>query len=305
MHSRNLHKHGYDFAALSKTYPALVGFLRLSTKGKTSIDFANPQAVKCLNAALLSHHYSTTYWDIPDGYLCPAVPGRADYIHHIADLLVSGIDSPKRIKGLDIGTGANLIYPIVGSQIYGWDFVASDIDNVSFQSAKTIATSNPTLKKRIKVKHQTEKTQYFAGIVGDEAFDFSMCNPPFHSSKQQAMEGNIRKLKGLKHNQNKRNPKVGRCYKNEAQGKAPNQALNFGGQSNELWCQGGELAFVTGMIKESLQFAQQIKWFTCLISKQANVAPLLKQIEKQSVSEAKTVTMQQGNKTSRFIAWRY
>lgn len=38
--------------------------------------------------------------------------------------------------------------------------------------------------------------------------------------------------------------------------------LNFGGQQQELWCEGGEVAFITQMIAESQQFGRQVKWFT-------------------------------------------
>ena len=72
---------------LCQTYPALKSFLVRAKSGNTSIDFTSPKAVKVLNAALLHHYYRLEYWDIPDGYLCPPVPGRADYIHGIADLL--------------------------------------------------------------------------------------------------------------------------------------------------------------------------------------------------------------------------
>ncbi|WP_395338492.1 23S rRNA (adenine(1618)-N(6))-methyltransferase RlmF [Ningiella sp. W23] len=301
MHLRNIHKQGYDFSALCQTFPSLASFLRPSTKGKISIDFADPKAVKYLNAALLKHHYAVDFWDIPEAYLCPAVPGRADYIHHIADLLDCSINRTKdktNITGLDIGTGANLIYPIIGAQVYGWKFIASDIEQGAFKSAKAIVKANSALNKRIRVKLQNDKSKVFEGIVGDTYFDFSMCNPPFHSCEQEAIAGNIRKLKGLKHNQNKR-----KDTKNRSLDKAP--ALNFGGQSNELWCKGGELGFVSNMIRESASFAKQVGWFTCLISKRANLDPLTKLIDIQQAKEHKTVTMQQGNKTSRFIAWRY
>lgn len=78
-----------------------------------SVNFADPLAVKTLNKALLAHFYGVTHWDIPDGFLCPPVPGRADYVHHLADLLAddNGGVVPKQATVLDIGTGANLIYP--------------------------------------------------------------------------------------------------------------------------------------------------------------------------------------------------
>ncbi|MGY0562929.1 MAG: RlmF-related methyltransferase, partial [Paraglaciecola chathamensis] len=123
MHPRNLHRSGYPMAKLCQSYPALRAHLISVKSGQQSIDFANPDSVKALNAALLIHYYGMSMWDIPAGYLCPPVPGRADYIHGIADLLSAENNGKtptgSKITGLDVGVGANAIYPIIGSQTYG------------------------------------------------------------------------------------------------------------------------------------------------------------------------------------------
>jgi len=87
LHPRNRHHQRYDLPALCQAHPELQGFITLNPVGEQTIDFANPLAVKALNKALLAHFYAVKHWDIPDGFLCPPVPGRADYIHHLADLL--------------------------------------------------------------------------------------------------------------------------------------------------------------------------------------------------------------------------
>ncbi len=51
-------------------------------------------------------------------------------------------------------------------------------------------------------------------------------------------------------------------------------ALNFGGQQQELWCEGGEVAFIKKMIEESKGFAKQVMWFTSLVSRGENLPPL-------------------------------
>ena len=89
LHPRNKHRDRYDFKQLIATYPEFSKYVKPNAFGDESIDFANPKAVKWLNKALLKLYYSIEYWDIPAGYLCPPIPGRADYIHHIADLLGS------------------------------------------------------------------------------------------------------------------------------------------------------------------------------------------------------------------------
>lgn len=142
MHPNNAHKNGYPMDKLCKRHPALKAFITPAKSGQPSIDFANPAAVKALNTALLAYYYNMTYWDIPAGYLCPPVPGRADYLHGIADLLQADTAnkapraSGSEVKGLDIGVGANAIYPILGSQLFGWQFVGSDIDKNPLRTAK-------------------------------------------------------------------------------------------------------------------------------------------------------------------------
>ena len=116
LHPRNRHHSRYDLDALRQACPALSDFIILNPAGEQTVNFADPQAVKTLNKALLAHFYGVKEWDIPDGFLCPPVPGRADYIHHLGDLLSD--ESGNVVKGasiLDIGVGANCIYPLIGA----------------------------------------------------------------------------------------------------------------------------------------------------------------------------------------------
>ncbi|MFA0698444.1 RlmF-related methyltransferase, partial [Vibrio sp. 10N.222.49.C9] len=107
---------------------------------------SDPEAVLTLNKALLAHHYQVKFWDIPKGYLCPPIPGRADYVHRLADLLDT---TDNTINALDIGTGASCIYPIIGATDYQWHFTASDVDPISIKVATEIAKLNPHLSKKI------------------------------------------------------------------------------------------------------------------------------------------------------------
>ena len=87
LHPRNLHRNRYDFEKLISTCPELNDFVSINKYGIETIDFSNPSAVKTLNKALLQTYYDIQNWEIPKNYLCPPIPGRADYIHYIADLL--------------------------------------------------------------------------------------------------------------------------------------------------------------------------------------------------------------------------
>ncbi|MCF6439571.1 23S rRNA (adenine(1618)-N(6))-methyltransferase RlmF [Pseudoalteromonas luteoviolacea] len=288
MHPRNKHANGYDLAGLSAIVPELANYLVKKPNDQTTIDFSDAQAVLLLNKALLLKHYGITYWDLPPQFLCPPVPGRADYIHALADLLADEnegvIPTGKKIKCLDIGTGANLIYPILGHAEYKWQFVGSDINPIAVKVAENIAKAN---KLAVKIKHQADSNSMFQSIITkDSYFDITMCNPPFHASEQAAQQGTQRK------------------WKNLGITKTAKQ-LNFGGHAPELWCDGGELAFITNMIKESTQFKEQVGWFTTLVSKKDNLPALTKCLKQQNVKNHKVVNMLQGNKQSRFIAWQF
>jgi 23S rRNA (adenine1618-N6)-methyltransferase len=292
IHPRNKHKERYDFKELVEACPELAPFVKLNIHNDESIDFADAEAVKMLNKSLLKHFYNIENWDIPEGYLCPPIPGRADYIHHLADLLriynYGKIPTGSTIKCLDIGVGANGVYPIIGNNEYGWTFIGSDIDIVSIESVQKIIENNPFLNEVIDCRLQTNPKDIFTGIIQEGEFiDFSICNPPFHASKAEAEAGTLRKLSNL-------NQKVVKKVN-----------LNFGGQNGELWCEGGEERFVRTMIRQSRQFKNNCFWFSSLISKQANLKSIYEALEKAEAFEVKTLPMGQGNKTSRIVAWTF
>ncbi|NOH80038.1 23S rRNA (adenine(1618)-N(6))-methyltransferase RlmF [Vibrio sp. RE86] len=302
LHKRNVHQGRYDFAKLVEALPELQTHVIKNPKGDASINFSDPLAVKLLNKALLAYHYNVTVWDIPEGYLCPPIPGRADYIHRLAELLGSENGSLKhnQVRALDVGVGANCIYPIVGATEYGWHYVGSDVDAVSVENSNKIAQDNPVLKGRVESRLQKESRHFFKGIIQpNEFYDVTTCNPPFHKSLQEAQQGTERKIRNLSANKDKRGQAN---IKSQAKG---SPILNFGGQKAELWCPGGEAEFVKNMAFESREFAKQVLWFSTLISKKDNVRWLRKNLEKAGAQEVRIVEMSQGQKVSRFMAWTF
>ncbi|PHR85424.1 MAG: 23S rRNA (adenine(1618)-N(6))-methyltransferase RlmF [Colwellia sp.] len=295
LHKKNIHRHGYDFNALVKTHATLKAFVINNPYNQQStIDFSNADAVKALNVALLKKYYQIIRWDFPQGYLCPPIPGRADYIHYLSDLL-SGtqIEQKRKVTVLDIGTGASCIYPILGARAYGWYFVASDIDTLSIKTAKINVAANKNIAKHISCRLQNNSADIFHGIIQpNEYYHLTMCNPPFHKSLADANTGTTRKWKNL--HQSSKNAKSDK-----------QNALNFGGQKAELWCQGGELSFIGKMIRESVHYQNQVLWFTCLVSKKDHLSKLKLYLKKAQVKEVKIINMAQGQKISRFIAWRF
>lgn len=110
-----------------------------------------------MNKALLAHFYAVKHWDIPDGFLCPPVPGRADYIHHLADLLAQDRgEVPKQATILDIGTGANLIYPLIGGSRVRLALYRQRNQPEAFASAQAIVNGNPGLTRQIRLRRQKE-----------------------------------------------------------------------------------------------------------------------------------------------------
>lgn len=294
LHPRNLHRFRYDFELLISNCPELKNHVAINAHGIETIDFSDPKAVKMLNRALLQTYYDIQGWDIPANYLCPPIPGRADYIHYLADLLAetnNGImPEGSSVLGLDIGAGANCIYPILGHAIYDWNFVGTDIDPKAIENCSKIIEANPKLIDAISLQQQTEARFIFKNIITPEdLFTFTICNPPFHASAEDANQSTVRKVSNL-------NPK---------EKKKTNPVLNFGGHNAELWCEGGEIGFVTQMIYESAKYPMQCLWFTTLVSKRENLSSIYKTLNKVNASSIKTIDMAQGQKTSRIVAWTF
>jgi len=287
LHPRNQHREGYDFGRLVAQLPALEAFTICNPGGQTTIDFQDMRAVRLLNQALLKTYYNIKFWDLPANYLCPPIPGRVDYIHYLADLLASNnnqeIPRGRNFKALDIGTGANLVYPLVGQSEYGWHFTGVDIDHTSIKVAQQICEFN---KLKIDLRRQNIRENTFRGVIKpDDTFHITMCNPPFHASIEIANKGTRRKWENL--------------------GKGQSKKLNFGGQNTELCYPGGETRFITSMIEQSIEFADQCLWFSSLVSKKDNLKPLYKILGRAKVTDVKVVKMAHGQKVSRFIAWTF
>ena len=292
LHPRNKHRERYDFKQLIVSCAELAKYVKLNEYKDESIDFFDAEAVKTLNKALLKHYYGIDYWDVPENYLCPPIPGRADYIHYAADLL-AGLNNGKiptgeKINCLDIGVGANCVYPIIGNKEYGWSFIGTEIDPVAIDSANKIIEKNPQLKNKIEIRSQNNPKDILYGVLKkDERIDLSICNPPFHASLEEAQAGTLRKLSNLKGK------------------KITKASLNFGGQNNELWCKGGEITFIRDMIRQSKQFSESVFWFSTSVSKQSNLNTVYQELEKANAFDVKTIPMAQGNKTSRVVAWTF
>lgn len=292
LHIRNKNREKYNLEMLTQVVPELDNYITYNKYNIKSVDFSNPVAVKLLNKALLLQYYGITYWEFPNHNLCPPIPGRADYIHYIADLIAEcnfgRLPEGNNITCLDVGVGASCIYPILGVAEYNWNFIGTDINPVSIASSENIISNNKVLNSKVECRLQKNSGNIFYGVLKDkDIIDVTICNPPFHASAEEAQKGTLRKVKNL----------------SGTRATAP--TLNFAGINNELVYKGGERRFIQTMIEESRRYFKNCFWFTTLVSKQSNLKGIYKALEKAEAKDVKTIPMGTGNKSARIVAWTF
>ncbi|XP_072978132.1 uncharacterized protein [Typha angustifolia] len=298
IHPRNRYSESApDFGLLASLYPSFADFVFPSRSGRPTIDWTDFNATRELTRVLLLHDHGVHWW-IPDGQLCPTVPNRSNYIHWIEDLLACELTPPTRasdgrVRGFDIGTGANCIYPLLGASLFGWSFVGSDVTDVALEWAKKNVESNPHLVELIEIRNANDascsaedkpigevarqdvvvKPPVLVGIVKDgESFDFCMCNPPFFESIEAA---------GL-------NPKT-----------------SCGGTAMEMVCPGGECAFITRIIEDSVSLKHSFRWFTSMVGRKVNLKFLMSKVRDVGASVVKTTEFVQGQTARWGLAWSF
>lgn len=317
-----------DFSVLASLYPSLKPFVFYSRDGRPRIDWTDYNSTRELTRVLLLHDHGLNWW-IPDGQLCPTVPNRSNYIHWIEDLLSSDI-IPKNnnnddiVRGFDIGTGANCIYPLLGASLLGWTFVGSDVTDVAVEWAEKNVKCNQHISELIEIRKVTacqsaisiedsncgesvncenkmdgnatvvEEAEHLPsssfdppldmnkkysgpplllGVVRDgEKFDFCMCNPPFFETMEEA---------GL-------NPKT-----------------SCGGTPEEMVCPGGEKAFITRIIEDSVVLKESFRWFTSMVGRKVNLKFLTSKLREVGVTIVKTTEFVQGQTCRWGLAWSF
>jgi 23S rRNA (adenine1618-N6)-methyltransferase len=317
LHPRNAFKGSYDIGALVRASPPLKAHVipaALSKSRRDTIDFADPSAVRALNQALLAEDYNVGGWELPAGMLCPPIPGRADYVHHLADVLAeaTAAGAPPQganVRVLDIGTGSSAIYPLIGASVYKWSFVGTESNKESYESARRILAANVGAHASLQsseVRLQSDPFRLLAGVC-DEArdeFDLCMCNPPFYTSAQEFARENQRKVVGLAENRWRRNG-VETPPRLPARGERASSD-NFGGGEAELWCKGGEVAFVSALISESEEWADRCLWFSSLVSRAEHLPPLLAKLRRaRGVVDARVIDMGPGQKKTSVLLWTF
>ncbi|KAE8145564.1 DUF890 domain protein [Aspergillus avenaceus] len=279
----NIYKNDVDFATLALHSPEFARYL----KPNNQLDFTDPDAVRQLTKSLLQKDFDLNV-DIPDNRLCPPVPNRLNYILWIQGLLDTtgdeyrdDYDPDRNVVGLDIGTGCCSIYPLLGCAMRPqWNFVATDIDDNNVQTSQEAVSANK-LQSRIRVV-QTKSSDNLFSIekLGVNGLDFTMCNPPFYTSREEMVSSA------------------------EAKERPPFSACT--GAEVEMVTDGGEIAFVSRMIEESLQLREKVLWYTSMLGKLSSVSVLIEKLIKHGNHNYAVTEFVQGSKTRRWaIAWSW
>lgn len=279
MHPRNRYKDKPpDFAYLASKYPEFQQHVQTSLMGRPVVNFKEPEAVRALTCTLLKEDFGLTI-EIPLERLIPTVPLRLNYIHWVEDL-IDGQKQPRR--GIDIGTGASCIYPLLGATMNGWYFLATEVDDICFDYAKKNVEQNK-MSDLIKVVKVPQKTLLMDALKEETEiiYDFCMCNPPFFANQMEA--------KGV-YSRNSRRP--------------PPSSVNTGGVT-EIMAEGGELEFVKRIIHDSLQLKKRLRWYSCMLGKKCSLAPLKEELRKQGVPKVTYTEFCQGRTMRWALAWSF
>ncbi|XP_005987545.2 RNA N6-adenosine-methyltransferase mettl16 isoform X1 [Latimeria chalumnae] len=283
MHPRNRYKDKPpDFAKLASKYPEFKQHVHVNLAGRVSLNFKDPEAVRALTCTLLKEDFGLAI-DIPLERLIPTVPLRLNYIHWVEDLIGHhDTEKSEPRRGIDIGTGASCIYPLLGATMNGWYFLATEVDDMCFNYAKKNVEQN-NLFDLIKVVKVPQKTLLMDALKEESSiiYDFCMCNPPFFANQLEA--------KG----ENSRNPR-----------RAPPSSVNTGGIT-EIMAEGGELEFVKRIIHDSLQLKERLRWYSCMLGKKCSLAPLKEELHKQGVPKVTHTEFCQGRTMRWALAWSF
>ncbi|XP_077202027.1 RNA N(6)-adenosine-methyltransferase METTL16 [Paroedura picta] len=284
MHARNRYKDKPpDFAYLAAKYPDFQRHVQVGLAGRVSLNFKDPEAVRALTCTLLKEDFGLQI-DIPLERLIPTVPLRLNYIHWVEDLMAMQDPAGKAsvVWGIDIGTGASCIYPLLGATLNGWHFIATEVDDVCFSYAKKNVEQN-NLSDLIKVVKVPQKTLLLDALEQESEviYDFCMCNPPFFANQLEA--------KGV----NSRNPR-----------RPPPSSVNTGGIT-EIMAEGGELEFVKRIIHDSLQLKKRLRWYSCMLGKKCSLAPLKEELQIHGVPKVTHTEFCQGRTMRWALAWSF
>jgi 23S rRNA (adenine1618-N6)-methyltransferase len=269
-----------DFLTLIKEFPELKKYIlkqNEDNEDEFQFDWSNNELSLLMDKSILNYYFNIKYYDIPNGFLIPPIPSRINYINLINSIitkLIKDIDI-KNIIGIDIGTGANIIYPILGYSIYKWKFICTEINKEAYNNAKLILQKN-NLENNINIIKQNNKDNIFISILNREnKYIFSMCNPPYYN------------------------------YENEIklEDKKRDNEYNF----DEIYYKNGEYGFFQRYFEESICYKNNVFLYTILIGKKINAENIYDKLSSYN-DIIKIYNMQKiltGNNVRYIIYWSF
>ena len=280
------------FAELASS-PAHSDLASALAAGNGCLDFSSASAVRSLSRALLMQCFGLTDWTLSDGALVPPIAARAAYLRRMGLIVGGGVPPPHPLSLLDVGTGANLIFPLLAaSPVFGWSATGLDVTPAALSGAAANLALNPSLASRIRLVagSPTGRPPILAPALGGEGgtdaashFDFSVCNPPFFES--DAARATTAKDPGAAHG-----------------------GGHAGTAAETVWQGGGEAGFVCAFASESAAFPHAVTWFSSLLGRKASltaVRGVLGGLRPQP--EVRTFTLAEGGgRTTRWVvAWSW
>ncbi|KAL5629667.1 hypothetical protein BROUX41_001273 [Berkeleyomyces rouxiae] len=247
-----------------------------------SIDFSDPNAVMELTKTLLSRDFGLNL-EMPQDRLCPMVHNRHNYILWLKGLVDSTLPagaSQSDVIGLDIGTGASCIYPLLGCVQRPWSFIGTDIDPSNIKNAlENVARNN--LAGRIRILARTPTDPLVPLNDSDTPrLTFTMTNPPFYESCDDLERSAAQKAR----------PPFTACT----------------GSAVEMVTAGGETGFAARILAESLEHRTRVQWYTIMFGKQSSVETLVKQLRAHEIGNYAVTEFVQGARTRRWaVAWSF
>ena len=269
-----------DFLTLIKEFPELKKYILKQNEDNEEefqFDWSNNELSLLMDKSILNYYFNIKYYDIPKGFLIPPIPSRINYINLINSIIAKLIKdiNIKNIIGIDIGTGANIIYPILGYSIYKWKFICTEINKEAYNNAKLILQKN-NLENNINIIKQNNKDNIFISILNREnKYLFSMCNPPYYN------------------------------YENEIklEDKKRDNEYNF----DEIYYKNGEYGFFQRYFEESICYKNNVFLYTILIGKKINAENIYDKLSSYS-DIIKIYNMQKiltGNNVRYIIYWSF
>lgn len=325
-----------------------------------TLDWTDAASIMALTVVLFQHDFNIDF-RMPLHHLCPPLPRSLNYIHWIGELLgeqplpleqqllttpsslssssSSSLPSPggRLIHGLDIGTGASCVFPLLGYSTYRWRFTGSEVDEESVQSSRETLSRNG-LQDVIKVYHNKDRSKILAGVLdrlttedvsSDHTAETEHTTDKSDPTDALAEGGSDEEEKRVDEKENETSETEGErarrskyrfdfvmCnppFFDEMGQTGLNKKRACQATASELVCPGGEYAFVSQMVLESRQFAGQVRWFTSMVGRKGTLQKIERMLKTASlftqtqtpVQHVTQCTFSQGKQARWAIAWTF